>query len=114
MVAQMADAVLSYGCTNGRCGFALVLRSVSGTYAFALTGRRIGMDGITQGAAPLLRLAPLALGYALLPLQGGSPSMRYALSSAGSAWAMRFCPFRAVLRLLRFFAKRVVYRLCGE
>ena len=35
------------------------------------------MDGITQGAAPLLRLAPplrSALGYALLPLQGAAPT----------------------------------------
>ena len=86
---------LPYGCANGRCGFAPALRSVSGTYAFALTGRRIGMDGITQGVAPLLRCfaaaAPLALGYALLPFQGGSPSMGYALSPAlALPWAMRF------------------------
>ena len=42
-------------------------------YAFALTGRRMGMDGITQGAATL------ALGYALLPFQGVSPTLSYGL-----------------------------------
>ena len=50
---------LPYGCTNGRCDFAPALRSVSDTYAFALTGRCNGDGRHNPGcrfASPLLRI----------------------------------------------------------
>ena len=44
-----------YGCINGRYGFALALRSISGAYAFALTGRCYGDGRHNPGCRSLLR-----------------------------------------------------------
>ena len=71
-----------YGCINGRYGFALALRSISGAYAFALTGRCYGDGRHNPGCRSLLR------SFACPGLCAFAPSGRFVVADCAKGFRL--------------------------